>query len=388
MTLDYLIKEYIESKYKKIKDKKQKECIEKNIYKKFSGFFVALNIDTILFKENEHKNSAWNFPNSCKEDLLTLIEYIDKEEDSIKNIKKNNIKYTDLNILKFCIDTVIRVLKELNYSESKVDDVSRSMISFTNYQLVKLKKVGTELISDFHYMHENDDDNLDISEHILFEEYAESEIRKLQEKLRYVYYVMNSEKSMQSMKMASKIVKNVDENGDLTDYLEKKKMVNKYLVEEFGQAEILSPKNKELIIKKRDEIELKLFGEKIERHKYVKYISDKLNLEKCIAQSDEYQSILKKEDMIINNNKMNIKTKIKNLAEQKIEEENIKQEITHNLFGENLVYDIEINQEETNTYQLLKNGINTANMLVEARNIDNKDCWPIIISQCEKFFKD
>ena len=213
MTLDCLVIEYNE-KYNMKSD-------YKTISKKIHDLFLSINVEPMLFKEGKQINSAWNFPDSCKEDLLSLIKYIDIDDVSINRIKKGEAEKSDVRILKFCIDTIIKMLEALKYSDEEINEVRQKILKFTDYSFLNLKRSIQDLLGDIEYMYDNNEDELTLSDHITFENYAEEQIKKLQEHLRFTYYTMNSDKGILEMQKASQRIKKSDKDGALSDYLEK-----------------------------------------------------------------------------------------------------------------------------------------------------------------------
>jgi hypothetical protein len=263
------------------------------------------------------------------------------------------------------------------------------MLDFTEHSLINLKKRTEELIEDFDYMYHNDEDTLDFSDHTALQKYAESQLQMLQDQLRFIYYSMNNDKGYENMLNMSGVIKQVNQNGDLTEYHLKSMQVNKQLVKEFGEWKMLTSSNDEEIKIRKEQIEIELFGARVDKPPYIKYILESLELEKALDEDGEYQKLLKEENSILRN-KLTIKSKIKRVSDQELKMINRKREISRNLFGYELTSPVvEVIEEEAThdrSYQLLEHGIVNARMWGEAKQTQNENDWPIMVSMCKDFF--
>ncbi|WP_321993471.1 hypothetical protein [Clostridium butyricum] len=378
MTLDCLVIEYNE-KYNMKSD-------YKTISKKIHDLFLSINVEPMLFKEGKQINSAWNFPDSCKEDLLSLIKYIDIDDVSINRIKKGKAEKSDVRILKFCIDTIIKMLEALKYSDEEINEVRQKILKFTDYSFLNLKRSIQDLLGDIEYMYDNNEDELTLSDHITFENYAEEQIKKLQEHLRFTYYTMNSDKGILEMQKASQRIKKSDKDGALSDYLEKSMQVNKKVCEELGGLKQLQFQSEETIERKKEEIEIELFGKKLTKPPFVKHISEDLELMKVQEKDEEYQNILQEENEILNK-KILIKSKMALIAKCEEKRQKRTEELEKMMFGDRTTFDMIEDEESENSVQLLKEGIRASRMFIVARQKCCKDDMPIMISMCDEFFE-
>lgn len=379
MTLEELVLEYNKSrKFEKFKNG------YKNISDKIDNIFIALNVDPLLFKEGG-KTTPYKFPDGCKKEFLTLIKYLDIGDESITNIGNGNIENADLEKLDFCINTVVKALSELGYSEDKVHSLRTKMLEFSEYSFLRVKKRGQALIDDLDYMYHNEDDNLSFSEHMVFQKYAESEICKLQEQLRFTYYSMNSGKGKKMIQSEARLI---DKESGLKDYLQKASLVNRHLDDEYGQLEIPTEENKEGIDRRKKEIEIELFGEPLQKHPFAKYFVKRIELEKVLEKDKEYQKILQEGNKIISK-KAPFKKKIKDAVKKESEKQERIRQISQEHFGYEIISPIREELEELEEgYQLLVEGKHTAYMWRKAKQTEEEDKWPIMISECEEFFKN
>lgn len=224
MTLDYLIIEIFGSK----DSKKNMDSISK----KLNIFFESINIDPLIFKEGKSKYSPWDFPESCEQEIKFLIEYINSAKETLKNIKANLIMVEDIEHLDFLISVIEKVLIAKGLSDKEIIEIKNKIYAFTNYRNLRLESSLNDIISDFKFITSTAENNLDLDEQLLFFEYSEREIKKLQEHLRLVYTSMNSEKSYYNLKCEANAIKESygenSQNTSINTYIKNKiKLDNK-----------------------------------------------------------------------------------------------------------------------------------------------------------------
>lgn len=298
--------------------------------RKLITLFDNMGIDHLALKEDRRKNGQWRFEDNKKKTLFVLLEQLSNKQSAASMVSVGKEEEVSLICLVELVDLCMDLLDGTGISKGQLEKEREKAYKRLEIPLMELRQEihGLEHVIETSF--DNEDDVLPMELHMKFQEYFSKKIRALKLEAALVYYSMNEEVSSRKFMGAVSSLKKTD---GWDEYQNNSKKIRAILAEEFPNLNITDKVQTEEYEKRRKELMSK-YPSKIEEFR--KYAVQQAKIDGLCEENEEYCKQVEKINSIMKK-KTKGETKVFNYCKEMDKLHQIKDEISKNEFGENLL---------------------------------------------------